>query len=132
MDKALFYLQISMMIQMLIQIMLFLLSKTQNYKSPLQLYQHEIIKNQQNFLAKDLKDQYTGMNIKKKKTIKIRQMNIDTLSNQILLELIGCLFQFIQIKVTMLKDLKLEYITNQKTLLITITSSPVEKTFISK
>ena len=62
----------------------------------------------------------------------MRQMNIDTLSNKILLELIGYLFWFIQIKVTMLKDLKLEDITNQKALLITITSSPVEETFMSK
>ena len=38
-------------------IILFLLSKTQNYMFMLYLYQQETIKNYQNFLAKDLKDQ---------------------------------------------------------------------------
>ena len=62
----------------------------------------------QNFLAEDLKDQFIGMNIKQKVRIKIQQMNIDIFSNQILLELIDCLFLFIQIMKTMLKDLILE------------------------
>ena len=43
------------------------------------------------FLAKDLKDQFIGMNIKQKMSIKIRQTSIDVLSNQILLVLIDCL-----------------------------------------
>ena len=41
-------------------------------------------------------------------------MNIDIVSNQILLELIDHLFQFIQIKMTILKDLKLKDIIQQK------------------
>ena len=40
------------------------------------LYQQKIIKNYQNFLSKDLKDQFTGINIKQKQSIKIQQMNI--------------------------------------------------------
>ena len=35
------------------------------------------MKKYQNFLEKDLKDQFSGMNIKQKGKIKIRQMNID-------------------------------------------------------
>ena len=61
-------------------------------------------KDNQNFLVKDLKCKFIGMNMKQKLRIKIRQMNIDISSNQILLELID-LFQFIQIKMTMPKDL---------------------------
>ena len=38
-------------------IILFLLSKTQNYMFMLYLFQQETIKNYQNFLAKNLKDQ---------------------------------------------------------------------------
>ena len=41
-------------------------------------------------------------------------MNIDIVSNRILLELIDHLFQFIQIKMTILKDLKLKDIIQQK------------------
>ena len=44
------------------------------------LYQKKIIKN---FLEKNLKDQFFGMNIKQKARIKIRQINIDIFSNQI-------------------------------------------------
>ena len=58
----------------------------------LQLYQQRTIKNHQNFLAKDLKDQFIGMNIKQKVRIKIQQMNIDISWNQILLDSIDCLF----------------------------------------
>ena len=43
-------------------------------------------------LSKDLKDQFIGMNIKQKVKIKIRQMNIDIFSNQILLESTDCFF----------------------------------------
>ena len=91
----------------------------------LSLYQQETIKNYQNFLAKDLKDGFIGMNIKQKVRINIRQMNIDIFSNQTLLE-------FIQIKISILKDLKLEDITYQKELLIIITSSSMEKAFMTK
>ena len=71
----------------------------------------------------DLKDQFIGMNKKQKKRIKIQQMNKGIFSNQILFELIGYLFQFIQIKMEILKDLKLKDIIYQKELLIIVTSS---------
>ena len=46
------------------------------------------------------------MSIKQKARIKIQQMNIDILSNQTLLESsIDYLFYFIQMKLTMLRDL---------------------------
>ena len=45
--------------------------------SLLYLYQHKTTKKCQNFLVKDLKDQYIGMNMKQKARIKIRQMNTD-------------------------------------------------------
>ena len=38
-------------------------------------------KNYQNFLAKDLKDHFTGMNIKQKVRIKIQRMSIDIFLN---------------------------------------------------
>ena len=41
--------------------------------------------------AKDLKDQFIGMNMKQQERIKIQQVNIDIFSNEILLELIGYL-----------------------------------------
>ena len=42
----------------------------------LSLDQQKIIKNYQNLLVKDLKDQFIGINIKQKVRIKIQQMNI--------------------------------------------------------
>ena len=48
--------------------------------------------NYQNFLAKDLKNQFVRTNIKPKVRIKILQMNTDTFLNRILLGLIDCLF----------------------------------------
>ena len=45
-----------------------------------------------NLLAKDLRNQFIGLNIKQKVRIKIRQMNIDIFLNQILVESIDCLF----------------------------------------
>ena len=56
-------------------------------------------------------------------------MNIDIFFNQTLWELTNCLFWFVQIKTTILKDLKLEDITYQKALLRIITSSSIERTF---
>ena len=56
------------------------------------LYQQETIKNYQNVLAKDFKDQFIGMNIKQKVRIKIQQVNLHIFSNQILLESIDYLF----------------------------------------
>ena len=77
---------------MLILIILFLLSKTQNHKFLLSLYQQKTIKNCQNVLAKDLKVEFIEMNTKQKVRIKIQQMNTDIFVNQILLESIGYLF----------------------------------------
>ena len=65
-------------------------------------------------LAKDLKDQFIKTNIKQKVTTKIGQTNLDIFSNHILLDSIGCLFQFIQIMTMMLKDLMLKNIIYQK------------------
>ena len=59
-------------------------------------------------------------------------MSIDILSNKILMVLIDYLSQFIQIKMTSLKDLKLKDIIYQKELLIIITSSSMPKTFMAK
>ena len=77
---------------MLILIILFLLSKTQNYKFLLSLYQQKTIKNCQKVLAKDLKVEFIEMNTKQKVRIKIQQMNTDIFVNQILLESIDYLF----------------------------------------
>ena len=63
------------------------------------------------------------MNIKQRVIIKIRQINIDNFSNQILLFIL-----VIQIKMTMLKDLKLKHIMYQKAQSKIITSS-MEKNF---
>ena len=43
-------------------------------------------------LAEDLNGQFIGMSKIKKVKIKVQQMSIDILSNEILLELINCLF----------------------------------------
>ena len=135
MEKALlFFLQLVliMLIVIMMIIILFLLLKTQNYAFLLQLYQQETIKNYQNFFVKDLKDQFIGMNIKQKVIIKIQQTNLDFFLNQILLESIDYLFQFFQIKMLLLKYLKLKDIIYQKELLIIIMSSSMEKTFMTK
>ena len=88
--------------------------------------------NYQNFLVKYLKDQFIGMSIKQKVIIKIQQTNLDFFLNQFLLESIDYLLQFMQIKMLLLKDLKLKGITYQKKLLIIIMSSSLEKTFMIK
>ena len=77
-----------LILQMLILIILFSLSKTQNYMFLLFLYQQQTIKNYQNFLAKDLKDQFIGISMKQKVRTKIQQMNVHIFSNEILLKLI--------------------------------------------
>ena len=46
----------------------FLLLKTQNYLFLYLPYQQKVIKNYQNFLAKDFKDQLIGMNVKQIKS----------------------------------------------------------------
>ena len=68
--------------------------KTQNYMSLASLCQQNAIRNYQQFLAKDLEDQYIKMNIKQKLRIKIQQMNIDVFSNQTLQELTGRCFMY--------------------------------------
>ena len=55
--------------------------------SLLQFYLQKTIENYQNFLAKNLKDKFIGMNIKQKVGLKIQQLNIDIFSNQILFQL---------------------------------------------
>ena len=47
------------------------------------LYQQETIKNYENILAKDLEDQFIGMNTKQKVIIKIQKVNLDIFSNEI-------------------------------------------------
>ena len=47
----------------------------------LKLYQQEVIKNNQNFLVQDSKNQFIGMNIKQKVGMIIREINIDIPSN---------------------------------------------------
>ena len=64
-------LQLVMIKQMLILIVLLSLLKAQNYMFLSPLYQQKITKNYQNFLAKDLKDQFIRMNIKQKMRTKI-------------------------------------------------------------
>ena len=54
----------NLILMMLILIIIFLLSKTQKYMFLWSLYQQKTTKNYQNFLAKNLKDQFIGMNIK--------------------------------------------------------------------
>ena len=56
---------------MLILIILFSLSKIQNYMFLSSLYQPKIIKDNQNVFVKDLKDYFIGMNIKQKVRMKI-------------------------------------------------------------
>ena len=56
-------------------------------------------------------------------------MNIDMFSNQNLLDSIDYLYQFIQIKITLLKDLKLEDIIYQKESLKITTLLSMEENF---
>ena len=67
---------------MKILLTLFFLSKTQNYAFLLSVYKQKTIKSCQNVLAKDLKEQYIGMNIKQKVIIKIQNMNVDIFLNK--------------------------------------------------
>ena len=62
----------------------------------------------------------------------MQQMSKDISSKQILLELIYHFFYLIQIKMHILKDLKLEDVIYQKAKSNIITSSSVEKTFMTK
>ena len=49
-------------------------SKAQNYYPQPSLYQQMATKNYQNFLAKDLKDQFIGMSVKQNVRIKMRKV----------------------------------------------------------
>ena len=60
--------------------------------APVGISLEKTIKNFQSFLAKNLKDQFIGVNIKQKLIMKVQQINIDIFSNQILLESRDCLF----------------------------------------
>ena len=68
-------------------IILFSLSSTQNCMSLSSHYPKKIIKNYQNHLAKDLKDQCIGMNIKQKMRIELQQTSIDIFWTQTLHEI---------------------------------------------
>ena len=59
---------------------------------PIVTYQQKTIKNYQNFLAIDLKDQFIKMNMQEKVRIKILQMDLGVFSNHVLLESIYYLF----------------------------------------
>ena len=97
--------------------------------SLLPLYQQKTIGNYENFLAKDLKDQCIGMNIKQKMRIKSQQTTIDIFGIQNLLK--NSLFWLIQIKMKMLKGTKSEGVICKKVLSRIITSSSVERTFMT-
>ena len=60
----------------------FLLLKTKSYLFLSSLYQQKTIKNYQNVLTKDLKDQFIEINLKQKVRINTQQVNI--FSNQTL------------------------------------------------
>ena len=79
-----------------------------------------------------MKGQFVRANIKQKVRTKIQQKDLDILSNQIFLESIDYLFQFIQIKMPILNDLKIENITYQKELFKIITPPSMEKPFMTK
>ena len=61
---------------------LFLLSKTQNYISLLSYYLLKTTKNYSNILEKDLKDQWSRMNIKQKVKMKIWIASVDIFYDQ--------------------------------------------------
>ena len=79
-----------------------------------QFYQQRIIKNYQNFLVNDLKDQFVGMNIKEKERIKMQQMDIDIFSNQTLLGLTDYLCKITWIETMMQNNLNFGDIIYQK------------------
>ena len=61
-----------------------------------------------------MKDQFIRINIKQEVKIEIQQKNTDIWSNQTSLELIDYLFYFIEIKMRILRALKLEDVIYQK------------------
>ena len=64
---------------LMIIILLILLSKIQTYMFLLSVITLSANQNYQNFLAKDLKDRFFGMNINQKVKMKMQQMNLDCL-----------------------------------------------------
>ena len=91
---------------------LFLLSKTQIICPSSHIISKKATKNLQNFLVKDLKDQCIGMKTKSEK--KTWQKSADIITNHTFQELTDYLCWLIQIKLTILKGIKLEGITCQK------------------
>ena len=80
---------------MVILMILFVPSTTQHYLFQSALYLKKTIKNYKNFLAKDLKDQSIGTNIKQKVKMNIQQMNKEIFLDETLQKLTDCLFWFI-------------------------------------
>ena len=70
---------------------IFTIKDTKLYVSGVTLSARET-KNYQTPLAKDLKNYFIGINIRQKVRIKVQQINLDILSDQILLESINSLF----------------------------------------
>ena len=77
-QSIVFCLQLVLIMLRLILTILFSPSKTQNY-----IYQQETIKNYQHILAKGLKDQFIGINLKQKIRVKIRQILLESIDRSI-------------------------------------------------
>ena len=60
-------------------------------------------------LSKGFENQFIRMNIKQEVRVKVREMNKDIFSNQILLHLMDYLYQFIQIKITIQRSKSKSY-----------------------
>ena len=71
------------------------------------------------------------MNIKQKVRLEAQQMNIDILLNQILWELIDCMFWFIQTKMKGLKNLMIKSVICEKVLSKIKASLSMKITFIT-
>ena len=93
------WLQLGIITLMLILIVLFLLSKTQNSMFLSSLCQQKSSKNYQNCLVQDLKDYFIRIFIKQKVRIKGQKINADIFSNQTLWMLTDCFFWLTQIKI---------------------------------
>ena len=102
--------------------------KTQNYVLLSSLYQQKAIEKFPKLLSKGFERSVYWNKYKTKMEIRMQHRNIDVFLKQTLYVLAGCFFGFIQIEMTILKDLKVEGITYQKVLSRIITSSLMEKT----
>ena len=60
-------------------------------------------------LSKGFENQFIRMNIKQEVRVKVREMNKDIFSNQILLHLMDYLYQFIQIKIAIQRSKSKSY-----------------------